>query len=118
MPIIPKAMLQKALWYVNNQEKRVRKERDEEGEFTYYIMSKSSNIKFTSITNHLLRMYQKACRGEQDKSIKTLDYLFDVCSSLHPVTQPVQGYKVRLSVRVCACACKYVATVRACWYVS
>lgn len=96
MPSIPKAMLQKALWYINNQEKRVRKEIDEEGQNVWYILSKSSPIKFTSVTNHLLRIYQKACRGEKDKSIKTLDYLFDVCSSLHTVTQPVEGYKVRL----------------------
>ena len=75
MPTIPKAMLQKALWYINNQEKRVRKEIDEEGQNVWYILSQSSPIEFTYVTNHLLRIYQKACRGEKDKTITTLDYL-------------------------------------------
>ena len=49
---------------------------------------------FTLINNNLVRLYEKACKGEKHKDIKTLDYLVDVCFSMHAVCEPPEGYKV------------------------
>ena len=89
VPAIPKGMLEKAKWYVEHQLKYIKPDKDNDGDTMFYVLAKDNPGKYTQITNQLLRCYNAAVRGEKDKAVKTLDYLRDVCFSLH-VVMPAQ----------------------------
>ena len=96
--MIPKGILKRALWYVKNKDKYIRMEVDGEGEAMWYILSKDNRGGYKNITNQLVRLYKKACNGEQDKTIQAMDYLLDICFSMHTVSNPPEGYKVCMHV--------------------
>ena len=94
VPVIPTGCLKKAAWYVQNKKTHTRTAYDGEGNPMWYVLRQSNPGKYKSINNHLVRLYEKASKGEKHKDIKTLDYLLDVCFSMHPVCEPPDGYKV------------------------
>ena len=94
MPVIPAGYLEKAAWYIKNKMTHTRLAYDGEGNAMWYMLRQNNPGKYKHITNNLVRLYEKACKGEKDKDIKTIDYLVDVCFSMHTVCGPPDGYKV------------------------
>ena len=86
VPAVPKAMVKKALWYVDHRDTHVKVVDPGDGEEPfYYILRKDNKTGLKQITKRLLEMYVRAEHGEKDARIKDLEHLADVCASVHVV---------------------------------
>jgi len=85
VPAVPKEMIKKALWYVDNRETHLHifNPQDCEDQFAYYILRKDNKSGLKKIETRLVEMYLAAARGEWDRRIKDLDHLADICASMH-----------------------------------
>jgi hypothetical protein len=93
VPAIPKPFLEKARWYIDNQNTHVYAFR-REGTPAFFVLSKSAANGATKITPRLQEMFNAAMCGEKDARIKDLDTLIGTCQSLHVVCEPADGYEV------------------------
>lgn len=90
VPAIPKDMMKKALWYIENQTTHVHAARDAQAEVGFYFLRKAHELTgVTKITKKLVEMYECALEGERDRRIQDFDHLREVCSSLHFVHVPL-----------------------------
>ena len=96
VPAIPKAMLEKALWYVEHQDTHMVTFDFTEtpGEPAFYVLSQTGGGDAKTITKRHREMFAAAMAGERDSRIKDLNSLMQVCQSLHLVCQPVEGMTV------------------------
>ena len=84
VPCIPKAVMEKALWYVEHRETHMHIVHHRATDtYSYYIMKKDS--KYRKIETRLIEMYENACDGEKDRRVRDLDHLFEICDLLHLV---------------------------------
>ena len=86
VPAIPKGMMAKALWYIENQTTHIHAKRMGDGEVGFYILIKNNSGKFKSITKKLVEMYEKALNGEPDDRLADVEHLCEVCDSMHHVS--------------------------------
>ena len=86
-------MMQKAIWYVSNQDTHVLEFRLD-GEKAFYVLSQTNAADAKKITKRHVQMFTKATIGELDARIKDVNSLIQVCQSLHVVCQPAEGMTV------------------------
>jgi hypothetical protein len=95
VPAIPKAMLVKALYYINNQETHVRIFQEERADqYSYYVLKKDNEYGAKTITPKLIELFEAARGGEKDTRIKDHATLLAVCDALHVVGPPADGQSV------------------------
>ena len=84
VPAVPKKMLLKALWYVDNQATHVRicKTKNKEAPFEYFILKKDHKTGCKKITEKLFSMYFKALTNEDDPRVKDVEHLEAICASV------------------------------------
>lgn len=95
VPAIPKAMLVKALYYIENQDTHVwtfQEERDDQHSF--YVLKKDNEYGAKKITLKLIELFEAARGGVKDKRIKDHASLLEVCDVLHVVGPPAEGQSV------------------------
>ena len=95
VPAIPKAMLMKALYYIENQDTHVwtfQEERDDQHSF--YVLKKDNEYGAKKITPKLIELFEAARGGVKDKRIKDHASLLAVCDVLHVVGPPAEGQSV------------------------
>ena len=115
VPAIPRKMIEKAIWYVENRNTHVHAFRMPDESIGYYILRKDSYGRYRKIEPRLLEMFNKACSGERDKRIKDLGHLAEVCTCLHVVNEEVEQWPVprcelnpaRLDCLSCKCFKSY-----------
>ena len=49
MPGVPKAVLQKALWYVRNRTTHIQIAKEDDGSFIYYVLRRDNEVKLKKI---------------------------------------------------------------------
>jgi hypothetical protein len=95
VPAIPKAMLVKALYYINNQETHVRIFQEERADqYSYYVLKKDNEYGAKNITSKLIELFEAARGGVKDTRIKDHATLLAVCDALHVVGPPADGQSV------------------------
>jgi hypothetical protein len=92
VPSIPKAMMQKALWYVEHQSTHILQARNHDGDKIWYVMRKDNDSGYKKIEKRLIEMYEAAMQGTMDRRVKDLDHLIDICSLMHIVEPPDAMY--------------------------
>ena len=97
VPAIPKAMMEKALWYIDHQKTHVHAEKLPNNTIAYYFLRRDNNGGWKALTKVLMEKYYAAFNGKQDARIKSLDELADVCDALHYVQLATEPWMV------CAC---------------
>ena len=121
VPVIPTAMVQKAMRYVENRRKWVKAAKDTEtGELYFYVLSQSQT-KYTAINDTLTSRVDAALRGEMPRGIKAIDSLISVCEACHIIDYieegkphiPIPGV-VNCRLR---CSCKGFAHIAVCSHV-
>ena len=95
VPAIPKAMLAKALYYIDNQDTHVwtfdDDTREEDKMLSFYVLKKDNEYKAKKITPKLIDLFEAARGGEKDSRIKDHASLLAVCDVLHEVRYPSDG---------------------------
>jgi hypothetical protein len=92
VPAIPKEMLVKALYYIDNQDTHVWTFQDErEDKHSFYVLKKDNEYGAKKITTKLIELFEAARYGEKDKRIKDHASLLAVCDVLHVVRYPSDG---------------------------
>jgi hypothetical protein len=95
VPAIPKAMLVKALYYINNQDTHVRIFQEERADqYSYYVLKKDNEYGAKNITSKLIELFEAARGGVKDTRIKDHATLLAVCDALHVVGPPADGQSV------------------------
>ena len=86
VPAIPTAMYEKALFYIGNQHKFVRDEKNDDRvtAHTWYLLSESSS--YNALTPSLLENFLAAFEGRlNNRSMHNLEKLIEPCSAVHIV---------------------------------
>ena len=95
VPAIPKAMLAKALYYIENQDTHVwtfdDDTREEDKMHSFYVLKKDNEYKAKKITPKLIDLFEAARGGQKDSRIKDHASLLAVCDVLHEVRYPSDG---------------------------
>ena len=95
LPAIPKAMLVKALFYIENQDTHVWIFQEErEDQHSFYVLKKDNEYGAKKITPKLIELFEAARGGVKDKRIKDHASLLAVCDVLHVVGPPAEGQSV------------------------
>ena len=98
VPAIPKAMLMKALYYIENQDTHVwtfeEDTREEDKKHSFYVLKKDNEYGAKKITPKLIELFEAARGGVKDKRIKDHASLLAVCDVLHVVGPPAEGQSV------------------------
>ena len=96
VPAVPKKMLQKALWYVENQKTHIHAfQAERHGAVSYYVMRKDNALGLKKISTRAIDMYERALfQGEMDPRVKDLDHLLEVCSSFHRIDEEDEDWPV------------------------
>ena len=92
VPAIPKEMLVKALYYIENQDTHVWTFQEErEDKHSFYVLKKDNEYGAKKITPKLIELFEAARGGVKDKRIKDHASLLAVCDVLHVVRYPSDG---------------------------
>ena len=93
VPAIPKEMLVKALYYIDNQDTHVWTFQDErEDKHSFYVLKKDNEYGAKKITTKLIDLFEAAREhGVKDPRIKDHASLLAVCDVLHVVRYPSDG---------------------------
>ena len=83
MPGVPKAVLQKALWYVRNRTTHIQIAKEDDGSFIYYVLRRDNEVKLKKIGKIGLQQYVDACSGKKASHLKTFEQFAHVCLSMH-----------------------------------
>ena len=83
VPAVPRAVLEKALWYVRHKGTHIHMERDGKGGYIWYILVKDNKAGLKKVTNTSLKDYIGTVNGEKSSRIKTYDQLINTCFSYH-----------------------------------
>ncbi len=94
VPAVPKGVMKKALWYVDNQQTHVHAFKSELGVVSFYVLQKDNEFGAKKISERLMQMWEAAKEGKKDKRIKDLDSLLALCDALHLVFTPNPGMEV------------------------
>ena len=85
--------MRKALWYVTHQSTHIVRGRTPEGEKMFYVLQKDNEYGANKISQRIIDMHAAALRGQKDARVKDLDTLIDLCSALHIVNAPLEGFE-------------------------
>jgi hypothetical protein len=86
---VPKAVLEKALWYVRNRTTQVQiAKEDGESTFIYYVLRKDNGVKLKKIGKIGLQQYVDTCNGKKASHLKTFEQFAHVCLSKHALLSP------------------------------
>ena len=95
---VPKAMVKKALWYVDHQETHIHawKTTTDDGAtvFSYYVLRKDQKLGVKGLSKRIMEMYTRAADGIKDPRIKDLSHLTDLCGAFQAVGPMDDKYKV------------------------
>jgi hypothetical protein len=95
VPVIPKAMFVKALYYIENQETHVWTFQEERADqHSFYVLKKDNEYGAKKITTKLIELFEAARGGVKDTRIKDHATLLAVCDALHVVGPPAEGQSV------------------------
>ena len=83
MPGVPKAVLQKALWYLQNRTTHIQIAKEDDGSFIYYVLRKDNDVGLKKIGKIALQQYIDACNGKKAPHLKTFQQFAHVCLSMH-----------------------------------
>ena len=83
---VPKAMMQKALWYVEHQATHVHVKKLDDGAFIYYFLRKDHDAA-DAISKTLVQAYEDTMCGKWPKRAACLDGLLDLTQCLHRVEE-------------------------------
>ena len=72
VPAVPKGVMKKALWYVNNQDTHVHAFKSELGVVSFYVLQKDNEFGAKKISERLMQMWEAAKEGKKDHRIKDL----------------------------------------------
>ena len=106
VPAIPRAILQKAKWYVDHRLTHLHVAKDQ-GTFFYYFLRQSNEAGLKKVTNKSLQAYIDALNGKRASWIKSYKELRQVCQSYHIVTEAKQRVPGSIFNSAClCCSCK------------
>lgn len=94
VPAIPKALLEKAIWYIDHQKTHVVSFHLPDGSVGYYFLRKDNPAELSKLTKTIIKVYEMALRGEQHKELKDLEDLMNFCTSFHIVWEAVDESEV------------------------
>ena len=83
MPGVPKAVLEKALWYVQHRTSHIQIAKEPDGSFIYYVLRKDNGVGLKKIGKIALQQYVDACNGKMASHLKTFEQFAHVCLSMH-----------------------------------
>ena len=90
VPAIPKEMMKKAVWYIDNQDTHVHAvefytDPDDEATKTigFWVLRKDNEGGFKKITKRLLECVQAAWQGKKDRRVGDAEDLGQICDSMH-----------------------------------
>ena len=94
VPAVPKGMITKALWYVDHHETHIWATESEPGVYSFFFLRKDQTTGLKRISQRLIELYKKASQGTKDPRITDLEYLTDVCGSMHLVADAHEDWGV------------------------
>ena len=80
---MPKAVLEKALWYVRHRTSHIQIAKEPDGSFIYYVLRKDNQVGLKKIGKIALQQYVDACNGKKASHLKTFEQFAHVCLSMH-----------------------------------
>jgi hypothetical protein len=80
---VPKAVLEKALWYVRHRTAHIQIAKEHDGSFIYYVLRKDNQVGLKKIGKIALQQYVDACNGKKASHLKTFEQFAHVCLSMH-----------------------------------
>ena len=80
---MPKAVLEKALWYVRHRTTHIQIAKEHDGSFIYYVLRKDNQVGLKKIGKIALQQYVDACNGKKASHLKTFEQFAHVCLSMH-----------------------------------
>ena len=92
IPMLPLAMLEKALWYVVNKDTHVMAFKMDDESVAFFVLVKDNEFGAKKITKKLMHMFNRLMIGEMDPRLKDLDSLLDLSASLHVVYDAGEKY--------------------------
>ena len=80
---MPKAVLEKALWYVQHRQSHIQIAKEDGGSFIFYVLRKDNQVGLKKIGKIALQQYVDACNGKKASHLKTFEQFAHVCLSMH-----------------------------------